>query len=58
MRAHGASQPVTADDIIRITTTDGTCIDWSDKRKRSLVSVSGHQTSTVTSLTGPQVAPW
>jgi hypothetical protein len=41
MKARGASQPVTADDIIRITTTDGTCIDWPDKRKRSLVNVSG-----------------
>jgi hypothetical protein len=41
MKARGASQPVTADDIIRISTTDGTCIDWSDKRKRSLVNVSG-----------------
>jgi hypothetical protein len=40
MKARGASQPVTADDIIRITTTDGTCIDWPDKRKRSLINVS------------------
>lgn len=40
MKARGASQPVTADDIIRISTTEGSCIDWPDKRKRTLVNVS------------------
>eukprot|EP00775_Hariotina_reticulata_P007967 gene7967-8165_t len=36
MKAKGGEQPVTADDIIRITTTEGSKIDWGDKDKTAL----------------------
>lgn len=40
MKTRGVSAPVSADDIVRITTTDGTRIDWPDKTRRTLASVS------------------
>lgn len=54
MKARGASQPVTVDDIVRITTTDGTCIDWPDKRKRSLANVS---IGSIPAAAAPTAAP-
>lgn len=40
MKQRGVTAPVSAEDIIRITTTDGTRIDWQDKSKRTLTTVS------------------
>jgi hypothetical protein len=40
MKARGVTGPVSAEDIVRITTTDGSRIDWTDKSKRTLTSVS------------------
>jgi hypothetical protein len=36
MKQRGVTAPVSADDIVRITTTDGSRIDWPDKTKRHL----------------------
>jgi hypothetical protein len=44
MKARGVTAPVSADDIVRITTTDGTRIDWPDKTRRTLASVSSAAT--------------
>jgi cell division septal protein FtsQ len=40
MKAQGAERPVTADDIIQITTRDGLKVDWGDKDKAALQRVS------------------
>lgn len=40
MKQRGSAAPVSAEDIVRITTTDGTRIDWPDKTKRTLANVS------------------
>lgn len=39
MKQRGSAAPVSAEDIVRITTTDGTRIDWPDKTKRTLANV-------------------
>lgn len=39
MKARGVAAPVSADDIVRISTTDGSRIDWPDKSKRTLSHV-------------------
>lgn len=40
IKQRGVTAPVSADDIVRITTTDGSRIDWPDKTKRHLSVVS------------------
>jgi hypothetical protein len=50
MKQRGVTAPVSADDIVRITTTDGSRIDWPDKSKRHLSQVSLGPERTVTCL--------
>jgi hypothetical protein len=40
IKERGVEAPVSADEIVRITTTDGTRIDWPDKSKKLLQHVS------------------
>lgn len=39
MKQRGVTAPVSVEDIVRITTTDGSRIDWPDKTKRTLANV-------------------
>jgi hypothetical protein len=40
IKERGVEAPVSAEEIVRITTTDGTRIDWPDKSKKLLQHVS------------------
>jgi hypothetical protein len=39
IKQRGVTAPVSLEDIVRITTTDGSRIDWPDKTKRTLANV-------------------
>lgn len=39
MKQRGVAAPVSADDVVRITTADGTHVDWPDKTRRTLANV-------------------